>query len=98
MPHVSQAIAIAIDDQGVEDEIEAIAEHEHVPPGIAAEILDTLLQSFSGICLIKLYLLENIETALDQQQFGKVRRLQSLYRRFDAQHPGADPADVRILH
>ncbi len=96
MPHALQAITLT--DHCSEDEIEAIAEHERVPPAIAAEILAILLQSFPGVCLIKLYLLDNIEAALDQQQFGKAQHLQSLYHRFDAQYPGADPAAARILH
>jgi hypothetical protein len=81
-----------------EDEIEAIAEHEHVPEIIAAEIGSTLLQSSSGICLIKLYLLENLERARSLGQFEKARQLDKLYRRFDQEHPGADPAQVVLLH
>ena len=65
------------------DEIEAIAEHEHVPEIVAAEIGATLLQTTSGVCLIKLYLLENIEQARS---------------RFNRDHPGADPAQTELLH
>jgi hypothetical protein len=81
-----------------EDEIEAIAEHEHVPEIVAAEIGATLLQTTSGVCLIKLYLLENIEQARARKQFDKARRLEALYRRFDQAHPGADPAQTQLLH
>lgn len=81
-----------------EDEIEAIAEHEHVPEIVAAEIGATLLQTTSGVCLIKLYLLENIEHARARGQFDKARRLEVLYRSFDREHPGADPAQTELLH
>ncbi len=81
-----------------EDEIEAIAEHEHVPEIVAAEIGSSLLQTTSGVCLIKLYLLENIEHARSRCQFEKANRLEELYRRFDREHPGANPAQTELLH
>ncbi len=81
-----------------EEEIEAIAEHEHVPEIVAAELGATLLQTASGVCLIKLYLLENIEQARARGKFDKARRLEALYRRFDREHPGADPAQTERLH
>ena len=81
-----------------EDEIEAIAEHEHVPEIIAAEIGATLLQTTSGVCLIKLYLLENIEQARVRGHFDKAQRLEALYRRFNRDHPGADPGQGERLH
>lgn len=81
-----------------EDEIGAIAEHEHVPEIVAAEIGATLLQSTSGVCLLKLYLLENIEQARALGHFEKAARLEKLYRRFDREHPGADPAQTELLH
>ena len=81
-----------------EDEIEAIAEHEQVPEIVAAEIGNTLLQTRSGVCLIKLYLLENLERARSLGHFEKARQLDVLYRRFDREHPGADPAQTELLH
>lgn len=80
------------------DEIEAIAEHEHVPEIVAAEIGATLLQTTSGVCLIKLYLLENIEQARSRGNFDKANHLEALYRRFNRDHPGADPAQTEPLH
>lgn len=81
-----------------EEEVEAIAEHEHVPEIVAAEIGNTLLKTKAGICLIKLYLLENIEHARSLGQFDKAKRLDALYRRFHYEHPGAEPAPVEVLH
>lgn len=81
-----------------EDEIEAIAEHEHVPEIVAAEIGATLLQTNSGVCLIKLYLLENIEHARSRGHYDKANRLDELYRRFNRDHPGVDPAQTELLH
>lgn len=71
-----------------EDEIDAIAEHEHVPPIVAAELGSTLLRTKAGACLIKLYLLDNIERARRIGQFDKARRLDALLRRFEREHPG----------
>ncbi|MBI3141046.1 MAG: hypothetical protein HYZ19_04195 [Rhodocyclales bacterium] len=81
-----------------EEEIEAIAEHEHVPEIVAAEIGNTLLQTKAGICLIKLYLLENVEHARCLGQFEKAKQLDALYRRFDSEHPGAAPVREELLH
>ena len=74
-----------------ENEIDIIAEHENVPEIIAAEIGSTLLKTPAGICLIKLYMIENIESARSCQQFDKARQLETIYRHFDDEHPGASP-------
>lgn len=79
-----------------EDEIEAIA--EHVPEIVAAGAGATLLQTTSGACLVKLYLLEHIEQARSRGQFEKAVLLEALYRRFNREHPGADPAQTELLH
>ncbi|MFZ5464075.1 MAG: hypothetical protein ACOZCP_04255 [Pseudomonadota bacterium] len=70
-----------------EDEIEAIAEHEHVPPIIAAELGTTLLKTKTGMCLLKVYLLEAIEKARLAGDFDKAERLDSIYSRFEREHP-----------
>lgn len=69
-----------------EEEIGAIADHEHVPPVVAAELGNTLLKTTAGRCLLKLYLLDNIEQAREAGQFDKARRLDALYRRFEDEH------------
>jgi len=79
------------------DEIDAIAEHEHVPDVVAAEIGNMLLKSSAGVCLLKLYMIENIEHAYERRQYDKAMQLETLYRRFDRDHPGASPEVARVV-
>jgi hypothetical protein len=81
-----------------DDEIEAIAEHEHVPEIVAAEIGNTLLKTRTGICLLKLYLQENIERARQLGRFDKARRLDALCRRFDGGHSEIEPVAAQPRH
>lgn len=74
-----------------EEEIDAIAEHEHVPEIVAAEIGATLLQTHAGVCLLRLYLAESIEHARCRGQFDKATRLEHLLRRFGEAHPQGPP-------
>lgn len=69
-----------------EDEIEVIAEHEHVPPIVAAELGTTLLKTKTGLCLLRLYLLESIERARETGDFAKARRLDEIYSRLENEH------------
>lgn len=69
-----------------EDEIEAIAEHEHIPPIVAAELGTTLLKTRTGLCLLRLYLLEAIERARETGDFVKAKRLDQIYSRLEHEH------------
>lgn len=70
-----------------EDEIHAIAEHEHIPEVVAAELGECLLRSDVGTWLIKRYLLEEIQKANAHGQVDKAARLNAVLERFDAVHP-----------
>lgn len=70
-----------------EDEIHAIAEHEHVPEIVAAELGDCLLRSEEGICLIRRFMQDDIESAQSHGQTGKADRLHQVLAHFDATHP-----------
>ena len=70
-----------------EDEIHAIAEHEHVPEIVAAELGDCLLRSQEGICLIRRFMLDDIENAESHGQRGKADHLHQVLAHFDALHP-----------
>ncbi len=70
-----------------EDEIHAIAEHEHIPEVVAAELGECLLRSDVGTWVIKRYLLEEIEKAQSHGQVDKVARLNVVLERFNASHP-----------
>ena len=70
-----------------EEEINAIAQHEHVPEIVAAEIGSCLMQSNEGIDLIKRYMLEDIKNAELGGRPGKVQRLHQTLDHFNKIHP-----------
>lgn len=70
-----------------EDEIHAIAEHEHVPEIVAAELGACLLQTDIGTWLIKRYMLEDIKIAEMQGQSEKAKRLHLILDQFSVVHP-----------
>lgn len=72
-----------------EDEIHAIAEHEHLPEIVAAELGDCLLQTEEGVCLIRRYMQEDISLAEAHGQRSKAQHLAEVLAQFNAAHPVA---------
>jgi hypothetical protein len=70
-----------------EDEIHVIAEHEHIPDIVAAELGSTLLNSPKGIYKIRELMLEELERAKLSGQHEKAKRLDQIITRFIATHP-----------
>lgn len=70
-----------------EEEVQEIAEHEHVPEIVAAELGHSLLKSPRGIYIIRRYLLENLERAASNGNLRKARHLDKVITRFNAAHP-----------
>lgn len=70
-----------------EDEINAIAEHEHVPGIVAAELGNCLLQSDVGTWMIKRYIREDALRAEAGGHADKATRLRELLAQFSAAHP-----------
>jgi hypothetical protein len=70
-----------------EDEIHAIAEHEHVPDIVAAELGACLLQSDVGTWLIKRYIREDLALAEAGGHTDKAERLRQVLAQFTAAHP-----------
>lgn len=70
-----------------EEEIEAIAEHEHVPEIVAAELGEDLLRSPEGIHLIRHYIREDMEHARAHGHPAKAERLHRILDHFDTAHP-----------
>jgi hypothetical protein len=64
-----------------QDEVEAIAEHEHVPVIVAAEIGCELLKSNDGVVL------DDIELALAHGRTEHATELAMTYRHFQGAHP-----------
>jgi len=70
-----------------EEEVLVIAEHEHIPEIVAAELGCELLHSDDGVTQIKAYMLDCVEHARRAGDLGRADALYAIYRRFDASHP-----------
>lgn len=68
-------------------EIEAIAEHEHVPVAVAAEISALLLSSPEGICRLHLMFVENMQAAIDAGNMSHAEELALAYRHLQRTYP-----------
>ena len=70
-----------------DDEIAAIAEHEHVPEIIAAEIGCQLIQTAAGCVVLRHYIHDNLVSAQARHLDQKAQALALLLRRFENEHP-----------
>lgn len=68
-------------------EIEAIAEHEHVPMAIAAEMSECLLCSPEGVFRLHAMIVENMEHALSNGHMEHVQDLARTYEHLQRTHP-----------
>ena len=68
-------------------EIEAIAEHEHIPLAVAAEMSQVLLCSPEGVCQLHTMIVENMQHALDTGRFEHVKELADTYQHLQRTHP-----------
>ena len=73
-----------------EDEIMAIAEHEHVPEIVALEMAQYLIQLPDGTVTIKRMILEDIQHARENNNLAHAELLQSALKHFIATHPEFD--------
>ena len=71
-------------DQG---EIEAIAEHEHVPLAVAAEISELLLQSPAGVVCLHQMIVENMQHAMACGRMEHLAELCKVYEHLQRAHP-----------
>ena len=70
-----------------EEEIEAIAQHEHLPEMIAVELGNYLVHDPDGVPKIKRIILDDIEQARQRGEQQQVARLKLVLRQFIATHP-----------
>lgn len=68
-------------------EIEAIAEHEHIPITVAAEMGDALLCSPDGVCRLHTMIIENMRQAFDAGHYQHVQDLAQTYQHLQRTHP-----------
>jgi hypothetical protein len=71
------------------DEVQVVAEHEHVSQAAAAVLGTYLLQSQSGCEQIRDMLMDEIRTAIRQHDVLHARQLVSTLRHFLHEHPNA---------
>jgi hypothetical protein len=70
-------------------EIAAIAEHEHVPEIVAAEMASYLCQNAAGERCIRRYILDDIAVAERRNDAVHAESLRAVLRHFLATHPRA---------
>lgn len=68
-------------------EIEAVAEHEHLPMTVAAEMGEFLLCSPEGVCRLHSMIIENMQQALDAGRHEHVQQLAKTYEHLQRSHP-----------
>lgn len=73
----------------LKEEIEAIAEHEHIPAMVAAELANYLCLSGSGECCIKRFILDDIDNALARGDDAHALLLKAVLLHFIKTHPRA---------
>ena len=70
-----------------EEEIEAIAEHEHLPEMAALELGSYLVHSPEGVPMIKRIILEDIEEERRRGHADKALKLKLVLKHFVDTHP-----------
>ena len=73
-----------------EEEIEAIAEHEHLPEMAALELGSYLVHSPEGIPMIKRIILEDIEEERRRGHTDKMLKLKLVLKHFVDTHPNKE--------
>ena len=67
--------------------IEAIAEHEHIPIIVAAELSNELLKTPEGVCCLHNMVLDNLNQALAHGDREKALRFNLAYQHLKATYP-----------
>lgn len=78
-----------------EDEILAIAEHEHVPEIIAAEIAQYVVHSSNGTKMIRKVILEDIEMAKARGDTEHATKLEQVLKHFVSTHSKFSDDEIR---
>lgn len=77
-----------------EEEIEAIAQHEHLPEMAALELGSYLVHTEEGVPMIKRIILDDIEDARRHGHAQKVLQLKLVLKHFVETHPSSNTARV----
>lgn len=69
------------------DEVMAVAEHEHLPAIVAAELCFELLQTPQGVCCMHNMVLDDLQNAISHGEDERAERLTHTYQHLQEQHP-----------
>lgn len=69
------------------EEVDAIAEHEHVAPIIAAELASYLVETADGERRMKRMIIDDMLHATDCGDFARLEHLTAVLKHFIATHP-----------
>jgi hypothetical protein len=75
-----------------EDEIDAIAEHEHLTETVALEMGSYIIQAPDGELRIRRIIVDDISAAQERGDMVRAARLKQTLRRFIEQHPACKAA------
>lgn len=67
--------------------IEAIAEHEHIPLTVAAEMSESLVRTPEGVCRLHMMFLENIQHSFDCGRIAHAQELAEAYQQLQRSYP-----------
>jgi hypothetical protein len=70
-----------------EDELQLVADHEHLPLVVAAELAADLLKTAKGTYLIRSYMLDQLAKAAANGEQQEAKRLDRIISKFVAGHP-----------
>ena len=73
-----------------QEEIEAIAQHEHIPEMVALEMGNYLVQTEDGEPCIRDYILDDIQHSKDTGNTERAELLMNVVRQFIASHPRSE--------
>lgn len=68
--------------------VDAIAEHEHLPSILAAEMGECLCASPSGRALIHRFILDGVADAMRRHDTPRLARMEAALTQFRRAHPG----------
>lgn len=81
-----------------EEEVLAIAEHEHIPEIAATELGNYLVRTPEGELCIKAMIRDDIDAAKARNARERVLTLKAVLRNFILQHPRCEERHRRQLH
>lgn len=81
-----------------EDEVRAIAQHEHIPEIAAAELANYLVNAPDGELCIKAMIRDDIANACARGDRERELALKLVLRNFVMQHPRCEERHRRALH